>query len=53
MYIRDAKKTKIDPLLLEKVLDDYTSKKISVEDATKQLGISNATFFRRLKERNS
>lgn len=50
---KGRKKTRIDPLLLEKVLDDYTSKKLSVEDAAKQLGISKATFFRRLKERNS
>lgn len=49
---KGRKKKKIDPLLLEKTLDDYKNKRISIEVATKQLGISKATFFRRLKEKN-
>ncbi len=50
---KGRKKTKIDPLLLEKVLSNYESKNITVEEATAQLGISKATFFRRLKEKNN
>ncbi len=47
---KGRKKKKIDTLLLEKTLNDYKDKKISLEFAIKQLEISKATFFRRLKE---
>lgn len=47
---KGRKKSKIDPLLLDKTLDDYINKKITVEEATSLLNISRATFFRRLKD---
>jgi predicted DNA-binding protein (UPF0251 family) len=48
---KGRKKAKIDPLLFEETLNNYASKKLSSEKAAKQLGISKATFFRRLKEK--
>ena len=47
---KGRKKTNIDLFLFERVLSDYTSKKATAEEAARQLGISKATFFRRLKE---
>ena len=47
---KGRKKTNIDLFLLERVLSDYTSKKATAEEAARRLGISKATFFRRLKE---
>jgi uncharacterized Zn finger protein (UPF0148 family) len=42
---------KIDPLLFDRVTNDYLHGKISAEQATEMLKISKSTFFRRLKER--
>ena len=40
---------KIDPLLFDRVANDYLHGKISAEQATEILKISKSTFFRRLK----
>ncbi len=48
---KGRRKSKIDPILFEKVLSDYESKKISVEEAATRLSISKVTFYRRLKEK--
>ena len=42
---------KIDPLLFDRVANDYLHGKISADKASLILKISKATFFRRLKER--
>ena len=44
-------KIKIDPLLFDKVSNDYLHGKISADQASLILKISRATFFRRLRER--
>ena len=44
-------KIKIDPLLFDRVASDYLHGKISAEEATEILKISESTFFRRLKGR--
>lgn len=44
------RRIKIDPLLLNKIADDYLHGTTSAEKAAAQLNISKATFFRRLKE---
>ncbi len=44
-------KIMIDPLLFERVANEYLYGKISAENAALLLKISRATFFRRLKER--
>ena len=42
---------KIDPLLFDRVVNDYVHGKISADQASLILKISRATFFRRLRER--
>ena len=42
---------KIDPLLFDRVANDYLHGKISADQAATTLGISKSTFFRRLRER--
>ena len=42
---------KIDPLLFDRVANDYLRGKISADQASLILKISRATFFRRLRER--
>lgn len=42
---------KIDPLLFDRVANDYLHGKISADQASLILKISRATFFRRLRER--
>ena len=42
---------KIDPLLFDRVANDYLHGKISADQASLVLKISRATFFRRLRER--
>ena len=42
---------KIDPLLFDRVANDYLNGKISADQASLILKISRATFFRRLRER--
>ena len=42
---------KIDPLLFDRVANDYLHGKISADQASSILKISRATFFRRLRER--
>ena len=42
---------KIDPLLFNRVANDYLNGKISADQASLILKISRATFFRRLRER--
>ena len=44
-------KIKIDPLLFDRVANDYLHGKISADQASLILKISRATFFRRLRER--
>ena len=42
---------KIDPLLFDKIANEYMHGKISADQASMILKISKATFFRRLRER--
>ncbi len=42
---------KLDPLFFDRVANDYYNNKISSEMAAQKLGISKATFFRRLRHR--
>lgn len=44
---------KIDPFLFDEVANDYRHGKISASQASTILKISKATFFRRLRDRNS
>lgn len=49
---KGRERIKLDPLLFDKVANDYLLNKISVKQASLILKISRATFFRRLKEKN-
>ena len=48
---KGRKQIKIDPLLFNKVANEYVNGKISADQASIMLKISRATFFRRLRER--
>ena len=48
---KGRKQIKIDPLLFNKVANEYVNGKISADQASRMLKISRATFFRRLRER--
>ena len=48
---KGREKIKIDPLLFEKIANDYKNGKITIDQATKILKISKSTFFRRLLEK--
>lgn len=48
---KGRRQIKIDPLLFDKVSNDYLHGKISADQASLILKISRATFFRRLRER--
>jgi len=48
---KGRERIKIDPLLFERVANDYVHGKISVNRAVEILKISKSTFFRRLRER--
>ena len=50
---KGRRQLKLDPLLFDKVANDYLKGKISLEQAISILKISRATFFRRLKARNN
>lgn len=47
---RGRSRARIDPLLFDKIARAYLNNDITVEEATSRLGISRATFFRRLKD---
>lgn len=40
----------LDPLLFDQIAEAYLSHRITASEATERLGISRATFFRRIKE---
>ncbi|MBE6696859.1 MAG: hypothetical protein E7587_10475 [Ruminococcaceae bacterium] len=44
-------KIKIDPLLFDRMANDYLQGKLSADQASSKLKISRSTFFRRLRER--
>ena len=48
---KGRRQIKIDPLLFDRVANDYLHGKISADQASSILKISRATFFRRLRER--
>lgn len=48
---KGRRQIKIDPLLFDRVANDYLNGKISADQASLILKISRATFFRRLRER--
>ena len=48
---KGRRQIKIDPLLFDRVANDYLHGKISADQASLILKISRATFFRRLRER--
>lgn len=45
------KKISVDPNLFDRIATDFDRKKISEDEALRRLGISRATFYRRLRER--
>ena len=50
---KGRKEIAVDPLLFEKVSQEYKSKSISLNEALNTLKISRATFFRRLNKKEA
>lgn len=48
---RGRKRIAIDPLLFDKVAEEYSEQRMTSDQAAEKLGISVATFFRRMKKR--